>query len=140
MIEVFKFNTLTSVPWGGGLCWARVAVRGLSLVAASRGDNLVAVCRRLIAVASLVERGLQRMQHRGSVVALWHVESSLTRNPTVSPAFAGGLPTTRPPRTPTIVPFFKSRTKSQGLKAILDDFFYITIYKSFYIINLNENE
>ena len=58
----------------------------------------------------------------------------------VSPAFAGGLLTTRPPRTPTIVPFVTSRTKSQGLKAILDDFFNITIYKSFYIISLDENE
>ena len=63
MIEVFKFNTLTSVPWGGGPCWARVAVRGLSLVAASRGDNLVAVCRLLIAVASLVAE--QALGHRG---------------------------------------------------------------------------
>ena len=42
------------MPLGGGPCWARVAVRGLSPVAARRGDNLVAACRLLIAVASLI--------------------------------------------------------------------------------------
>ena len=42
-------------------CWAFVAARGLSLVAASGGGGLlfVEVCRLLIAVASLVaEHGL----------------------------------------------------------------------------------
>ena len=36
------------------LCWVSVAARGLSLIAAHGGFSLTAVCRLLIAVASLV--------------------------------------------------------------------------------------
>ena len=42
----------------------------LSLVAASGGCSLVVVCRLLIMVASLVERGLQWLQHVGSVAGV----------------------------------------------------------------------
>ena len=49
------------------LCWVFVAVHGLSLVVASRGYSLAAVCGLLIVVASLVEHGLQGVQT--SVVA-----------------------------------------------------------------------
>ena len=42
--------------------WISVAVRGLSLVAASRGSSLVAVCGLLNLVASLVENGLQESE------------------------------------------------------------------------------
>ena len=42
------------------LCWFFVAILSFSLVAGSKGYSLVAVCRLLIAVASLVEEhGLQ---------------------------------------------------------------------------------
>ena len=42
----------------GGQHWVFIAVHRLSLVAASRGYSLVAVCGLLTAVASLVEHGL----------------------------------------------------------------------------------
>ena len=49
------------------LCWAFLAVLRLSLVTASRGCSLVAVCRLLIAVAPLVmEHGLSGV--RASVI------------------------------------------------------------------------
>ena len=57
-----------------------VAAPGLSLVAASGSYPLVAACRLLIAVTSLVaERGLLRYT---GLVAPWHVESSQTRDGT----------------------------------------------------------
>ena len=40
------------------LCWVFVAMGGLSVVAESGGYSLVAVCRLILAVASLVEKGL----------------------------------------------------------------------------------
>ena len=39
-------------------CLVLIAVHGLSIVAASEGYTLAVVCRLVIAVASLVQRGL----------------------------------------------------------------------------------
>ena len=49
--ELFCSNELFIYLW---LCWVFVAVCGLSLVLASWGCSLAAVCRLLIAVAALV--------------------------------------------------------------------------------------
>ena len=48
---IYLFLNIVGVFW---LCWVLIAARGLSLVAASGGYSFVAVCRLLIAVASLV--------------------------------------------------------------------------------------
>ena len=48
----FLFKIVFIYFW---LCWVIVAARELSLVAESRGYLLVAVCKRLTVVASLVE-------------------------------------------------------------------------------------
>ena len=65
-------------------------MQGLSLVAASRGYSLVVVPSLLTAVASLIaEHGLYgtwaQMLWCTSLVAPWHVESSLTRDQTCVP-------------------------------------------------------
>ena len=92
-----------------GLCWAFVAARGLSLVAASRGYSF-AVHWLLIAVASLC-CGAPALGVRASVVVAHRLSScgaraSLFRGmwdlpgpglEPVSPALAGGFLTTAPP-------------------------------------------
>lgn len=94
--QYFLFLFLTE-----GLCWCAQA---FSLVTASKGYTLVAVCRLLTAVTSLVaEHGLQGSL-ASLIVVLWlqalqHIGSSWPRNrPPVSPPSAGRLPTTGAPR------------------------------------------
>ena len=62
-MAVFFFNNvicLVSYLW---LFWVFVAVHGLALAAASRGHSLLATCRLLGTLTSLVvEHGLQDMQ------------------------------------------------------------------------------
>ena len=71
---VFFFNNvicLVSYLW---LFWVFVAVRGLALTAASRGHSLLATCRLLGALTSLiVEHGLQDIQ--ASAVAACRLSS-----------------------------------------------------------------
>ena len=77
----------------------------LSLVVASWGDSLAAVCGLLIVMTTLVVEhglyalGLQYLWYTG-LVALRLVGSSWTRVEPVSPASADGLLTTGPPEKP----------------------------------------
>ena len=72
------------------LHWVFIAACGLSLVAISESYSRVAVHRLLIAVASLLvcfrscSTGAQQLRHMGSD-ALWHAESSWTRDGTRVP-------------------------------------------------------
>ena len=69
--------------------------RGLSLVAASEGYTLVAVPGLLTVAVALVEHGLWVCELQQSwgvgLAALWHVESSRTRDQICFPALAGGF-------------------------------------------------
>ena len=74
-------------------CWVFVAVHRLSLVEASKGHSLVAVCRELLLLQNMGSRypgfsscstRAQQLWHTG-LVAPWHVESSRTKDRTHIP-------------------------------------------------------
>ena len=93
------------------LPWVFIAACGLSLVAISEFCSLVAVHRLLIAVAPLpvgfsrCSAWAQQLRHMGPV-ALWHAESSWTKDGTVSPALAGKFLTTGPPGKSNLSAFY----------------------------------
>ena len=89
------------------LCWVFISVRGLSLVAASRGPLFIAVRGPLTVAASLVaEHRLQthRLSSCGSRAQMLRGMWDLPRPglEPVSPALAGGFLTTAPPGKPPI--------------------------------------
>ena len=112
---LFFFNIYLFLAVQGVCCCAVFA-----LVVASGGYSFVAVCRLLIALASLVvEHGLQELQHLGAIVAAprswstgslnvvlrvqllhgtWHLPESGIEP--ASPALAGGFVTTESPGKP----------------------------------------
>ena len=85
------------------LCWVFVSVRGLSLVAASRGHSS-SRCTGLTVVASVVANRLQtrRLSSCGSRAQLLHGMWDLPRPglEPMSPALAGRFSTTAPPGKP----------------------------------------
>ena len=78
---------------------------GFSLVMASRGSSLVAVCRLPVAAVSLVAElglGVHRLQYlqRTGLVALRLWDLPRPGIEPLSPTLAGGLSTTEPPGKP----------------------------------------
>ena len=105
------------------LCWVFITLHELSLVAASKGFSLVAVRRLLIVVASLLGGtgsrvyGFQQLQLAGSraqaqqlwcpsLVAVWHVRSSWTRDGTHVSCIGGQILYQQATREALIQPFF----------------------------------
>ena len=107
------------------LCWAFIAARRLSLVAASRGYSLVAVCRLLIVVDS--EHGLEGLQAQ----ELWYMGlvallSSRSRNWTHVPCIGRQIPihcTTRE------VPHVRSLMYLESIFCVWHQELRVTIFK-----------